>query len=120
MKPTPFVWLKVVCMGFSLTAHAYAASLDDEAKKAVMEYLLSRKIIAICEESFYFSPNEHKGLHMCEVCMSFQRGEMCRIAFSTDLHTATLTARDTACTFLAHSSAEEIACSHSTVVICDF
>src|SRR5262245_15239399 len=113
MKPTPCVWLKVVCMGFALTAHAYAASLDDEAKQAVMDYVLSRNIMAICDESFAFAPHAPQGLHRCEVCMSFQRGELCRLAFSTDLNTATLTARNTACTFLAHSSAEEMACSQT-------
>ena len=45
--------------------------------------------------------------------MDFQRGTMCRTAFSTDVHTATRTARDMACDFLVHSTAEEMACSQT-------
>jgi hypothetical protein len=113
MKPTSLLWFTVPLMGFLLASHAYAASLDDEAKKVVMEYFLSRKMITLCGESFSLSTQEQKGLHMCEVCMSFQRGAMCRTAFSTDVNMATLTARDTACTFLAHSDADEIVCSQT-------
>ena len=43
--------------------------------------------------------------------MDFQRGTMCRTAVSTDVHTATQTARDMACDFLVHSTADEMACS---------
>jgi hypothetical protein len=110
MKHTSLLWFTVPLVGFVLASHAYAASLDDEAKKVVMEYFLRRQMMTVCGERFSFSTQEHKGLHMCEVCMSFQRGTMCRTAFSTDVHTATLTARDTACTFLAHSDADEMVC----------
>ena len=113
MKHVPLLWFKMVLMGFFLTSHVSAASLDEEAKKVVIEYFLSRKIITICGDSFYFFTHEHKGLHMCEVCINFQRGAMCRTAFSTDVNTATLTARDTACSLLAHSTAEEITCSQT-------
>jgi hypothetical protein len=67
-------------------------------------------MLTVCGASFSFSTQEQNSLHRCEVCMSLQRGTLCRTAFSTDVHTATLTARDTACTFLAHSDAEEMVC----------
>ena len=86
---------------------------EEEAKKAVIDYVLSRNMMTICGESFSFATPEPTGLHKCEVCMDFQRRAMCRTAFSTDVSTATLTARDMACDFLVHSTAEEIACSHT-------
>jgi hypothetical protein len=113
MKQISLLWLKMALMGIFLTSYAYAASLEEEARKAVIDYFLSRKMIAICGESFYFSTYEQNGLHRCEVCMDFQRGAICRTAVSTDVNTATLTARDTACDFLVHSTAEEIACSQT-------
>ena len=110
MKPTTLRWFTVPLLSLLLAAHASAASLDDEAKHVVRDYLLRRQMLTVCGASFAFSPQEHQGLHRCDVCMSWQRGTMCRTAFSTDEPTATLTARDTACTFLAHSDAEEMVC----------
>lgn len=113
MKHASLLWFKAALIGFFLTSYANSASLDEEAKKVVVEYLLSRKIITICGDSFYFATHEQNGLHRCEVCMDFQRRAMCRTALSTDMNTATLTARDIACDFLVHSKAEEIACSQT-------
>lgn len=110
MKPTALRWFTVPLMGLFLASHASAASLDDEAKQVVMDYFLRRNMMTLCGASLSFSTQEHQGLHRCDVCMSLQRGTLCRTAFSTDVHTATLTARDTACTFLAHSDAEEMVC----------
>src|SRR5262245_57209873 len=113
MMHTSLLWFKVTLIGFFLTSYASAASLEEEAKKAIIEYFLSRNIITICSDSFYFATHEQKGLHRCEVCMDFQRRAMCRTAVSTDVNTATRTARDIACDFLVHSTAEEIACSQT-------
>src|SRR5215510_11806038 len=110
MKPTPLRRFTVPLIGLLLAAHASAASLDDEAKHVVRDYFVRRQMLTVCGERFAVSLQEHQGLHRCDVCMSLQRGTMCRTAFSTDLPTATLTARDTACTFLAHSEAEEMVC----------
>ena len=110
MKPTALRWLTVPLLGLLLAAHASAASLDDEAKHIVRDYVVRRQMLTVCSERFAFAPQAHHGLHRCDVCMSFQRGTTCRTAVSTDVHTATLTARDTACTFVAHSDAEELVC----------
>jgi len=110
MKPTALRWLTVPLLGLLLAAHASAASLDDEAKHVVRDYVVWRQLLTVCSERFAFAPQAHHGLHRCDVCMSFQRGTTCRTAVSTDVHTATLTARDTACTFGAHSEAEERVC----------
>ena len=110
MKPTALRWCTVPLLGLLLAAHASAASLDDEAKHVVRDYFVRRQLLTVCGERFAFAPQAHQGLHRCDVCMSLQRGTMCRTAVSTDAHTATLTARDTACTFVAHSEAEELVC----------
>jgi len=110
MKPTALRWLTVPLMGLLFAAHASAASLDDEAKHVVRDYFVRRQLLTVCGERFAFAPQEPQGLHQCDVCMSLQRGTMCRTAVSTDVYTATLTARDTACTFIAHSEAEELVC----------
>src|SRR5262245_59899491 len=110
MKPTPLRRCTVPLMGLLLAAQASAASLDDEAKHVVRDYFVRRQMLTVCGERFAFAPQEPQGLHRCDVCMSLQRGTMCRTAVSTDVHTATLTARDTACTFVAHSDAEELVC----------
>jgi hypothetical protein len=110
MKPTTLRWCTVPLLGLLLASHASAASLDDEAKQVVMDYFVRRNMMTLCGERLSFSPQEPQGLHRCDVCMSLQRGTLCRTAFSTDVHTAMLTARDTACTFVAHSEAEELVC----------
>jgi hypothetical protein len=110
MKQIALRWFTVPLMGLFLASHAYAASLDDEARQVVREYFLRRQMMTVCGASLSFSTQEQNSLHRCDVCMSLQRGTMCRTAFSTDVPTATLTARDTACTFLAHSEAEEMVC----------
>jgi hypothetical protein len=113
MKPPALLWCTVPLLGWVLASHGYAVSLDDEAKQVVLDYVVQRKLMPLCGEPFALSPPEHPGLHRCEVCMRFQRGTLCRTAVSTDVPTATQTARDTACTFLAHSYAEELVCSQT-------
>src|SRR5262249_18960269 len=110
MKPTALRWCTVPLLGLLLASHASAASLDDEAKHVVRDYFVRRHMMTLCGANLSFSPQEHQGLHRCDVCMRWQRGILCRTAFSTDEPTATLTACDTACTFVAHSDAEELVC----------
>jgi hypothetical protein len=110
MKPTALRWCTVPLLGLLLASHASAASLDDEAKHVVMDYVVRRNMLTLCGASLSVSPQEPQGLHRCDVCMRLQRGTLCRTAVSTDEPTAMLTARDTACTFLAHSEAEDMVC----------
>ena len=83
MKLTALRWFTVPLMGLFLASHASAASLDDEAKQVVMDYFLRRNMMTLCGASLSFSTQEHQGLHRCDVCMSLQRGTLCRTAFST-------------------------------------
>src|SRR5687767_309552 len=54
MKYISVLWLRMVVIGLLFTSYAYAIAIDEEAKKVAMDYLVSKRIITICQDSFYF------------------------------------------------------------------
>src|SRR5687768_7860633 len=53
MKYIPALWFKVLMVGFLLSSSAYAASLEEEAKKTFLDYLTNNKYILVCGDSYY-------------------------------------------------------------------